>query len=260
MTPHFLLCIKPHRGQADKIFVMKKFIISLAVCIMAFASTAFSQNLQEVVYLKNGSIIKGIVVEQVPGISLKLKTYDGSIFVYQMSEIEKIAKEEISSSQYRQRANKISTPNMYQNEIKYKGFVDLGYTFGVGNGRGLDKITFTTSHGAQVLPFLYIGAGAGFNYYYDWASFCVPIFANIRTEISQLPISPFFDFKIGYSILDIQGLYLSPSIGCRFNVTDNCGLNIGLGYVVQKANLYYDGWDFGNINVGGLCLKVGVNF
>ncbi|MBQ6988649.1 MAG: hypothetical protein IJN45_05820, partial [Alistipes sp.] len=85
---------------------MKKFIISLAVCIMAFASTAFSQNLQEVVYLKNGSIIKGIVVEQVPGVSLKLKTYDGSIFVYQMSEIEKIAKEEISSSQYRQRANK----------------------------------------------------------------------------------------------------------------------------------------------------------
>ena len=46
--------------------------------------------MQEVVYLKNGSIIKGVVIEQVPGESLKIQTYDGSIFVYKMSEVEKI--------------------------------------------------------------------------------------------------------------------------------------------------------------------------
>lgn len=38
MTPHFLLCIKPHRGQADKIFVMnwlKRFCSIMLICIIA---------------------------------------------------------------------------------------------------------------------------------------------------------------------------------------------------------------------------------
>ena len=42
----------------------------------------------DVVYLKNGSIIKGIIVEQVPNQSMKVKTSDGSIFNFQMNEIE----------------------------------------------------------------------------------------------------------------------------------------------------------------------------
>ncbi len=54
-----------------------------------------AQNMQEVVYLKNGSIIKGVVIEQVPGESLKIQTYDGSIFVYKMSEVEKIIKNQL---------------------------------------------------------------------------------------------------------------------------------------------------------------------
>jgi hypothetical protein len=49
---------------------------------------------QDVVYLKNGSVIKGIVIEQVPNISIKIQTADGSIFVYEMDQVAKIAKEQ----------------------------------------------------------------------------------------------------------------------------------------------------------------------
>jgi hypothetical protein len=35
----------------------------------------------EVVYLKNGSVIKGTIVEQVPGESLKIQTRDGNVGV-----------------------------------------------------------------------------------------------------------------------------------------------------------------------------------
>ena len=48
---------------------------------------------QDVVYLKNGSVIHGTIIEQVPNVSLKIQTRDGSIFFYKMDEIEKIAKE-----------------------------------------------------------------------------------------------------------------------------------------------------------------------
>ena len=48
----------------------------------------------DVVYLKNGSIIKGKVIEVVPSESVKVQTQDGSLFVYSMDEIDRISNEE----------------------------------------------------------------------------------------------------------------------------------------------------------------------
>lgn len=48
---------------------------------------------RDIVYLKNGSIVKGIIVEQVPNKSLKIQTADGSLFVYEFIDIERIEKE-----------------------------------------------------------------------------------------------------------------------------------------------------------------------
>ncbi len=47
----------------------------------------------DVVYLKNGSIIRGIIIEQIPNVSVKLKTRDGNIFVFKTDEIEKLTRE-----------------------------------------------------------------------------------------------------------------------------------------------------------------------
>lgn len=47
----------------------------------------------DVVYLKNESIIKGMIIEQVPNVSLKIQTRDGSVFVYKMEEVRKMTKE-----------------------------------------------------------------------------------------------------------------------------------------------------------------------
>jgi hypothetical protein len=49
---------------------------------------------QDVVYLKNGSVIRGMIVEQVPNMSLKIMTADGSVFVYEMEQVAKITKEQ----------------------------------------------------------------------------------------------------------------------------------------------------------------------
>jgi opacity protein-like surface antigen len=50
-------------------------------------------NYQDVVYLKNGSVIRGMIIEQIPNQSLKIQTADGSLFVYTFEEVEKITKE-----------------------------------------------------------------------------------------------------------------------------------------------------------------------
>ena len=52
-----------------------------------------SGEMQDVIYLKNGSIIRGLIIEQIPNVSLKIQTADGSVFVYKIDEIEKMTKE-----------------------------------------------------------------------------------------------------------------------------------------------------------------------
>jgi hypothetical protein len=47
----------------------------------------------EVLYLKNGSIIRGMIIEQIPNEQVKIQTSDGSVFVYTMDQVLKITKE-----------------------------------------------------------------------------------------------------------------------------------------------------------------------
>jgi TM2 domain-containing membrane protein YozV len=67
----------------------------VAFVIPMIPSVSFCQEAeqQDVVYLKNGSIIRGVIIEQIPEESVKIRTADGSVFVYQMSEVERITKE-----------------------------------------------------------------------------------------------------------------------------------------------------------------------
>ena len=72
---------------------MKKlflFLVLVLTSVIMFAQSSY----KEVVYLKNGSMIKGVILEQVPNESVKIQTSDGNIFVYPMSEVQKITKEQ----------------------------------------------------------------------------------------------------------------------------------------------------------------------
>ena len=72
---------------------MSRYIIIMCVLGFALVSHASAQQYQDVVYLKNGSIIRGVIIEQIPNESLKIQTQGGSVFVFQMSEVVRIAKE-----------------------------------------------------------------------------------------------------------------------------------------------------------------------
>ncbi len=76
---------------------MKK-IATIIFCIFLTSIALSQQEYEEVVYLKNGSVIKGTIIEQVPDVSIKIQTKDGNTFVYQMDEIERITKEPVQSS------------------------------------------------------------------------------------------------------------------------------------------------------------------
>ncbi len=238
----------------------KKIVLFFALCVAVVCAEA--QNLQDVVFLKNGSIVRGLIIEQIPNVSLKIQTADGSVFAYGLDEVEKITKEQPL-------VNRTSRGGAGL-KFGYRGFVDLGGTIGVGDYAD-HRVEFSTSHGIQVCPYFFIGGGFGLNYYFDSELFEIPVFAQLRSEFLNHRISPFFDLKIGYTVFDAQGFYMTPSVGCHFGFPRRGGVNISVGYTLQmleyETYYYYHSYygssyrsyyDTGNF--GGVSLKVSFDF
>jgi hypothetical protein len=105
----------------------------LLACTMLFTYYAYAQELQDVVYLKNGSIIRGIIVEQIPNKTLKIKTADGSVFVYQMDDVTRITREAMPT-QLRSSTASVSSPTGWslpqipsaRSSVEYHGYRTKG--------------------------------------------------------------------------------------------------------------------------------------
>lgn len=70
---------------------MKKlFLFTLGILLSLFA---YSQEVQDVIYLKNGSNIKGTIVKQEPNSNIIIRTNDGQLYSFKRDEIEQILKE-----------------------------------------------------------------------------------------------------------------------------------------------------------------------
>ena len=83
----------------------------------------------------------------------------------------------------------------------------------------------------------------------------IPIYADFRADILNHWITPYVDLKVGYTVYDSTGFYLSPTVGCRFGFNEDLALNLGIGYTMQKLEFYY-----GRLNCGGFNIKLGVEF
>ena len=71
---------------------MKKFALSFFL-FLAATFISIAQDYQEFVYLTNGRIIKGFILEQVPNDYLKIETSNGRVYTIDMHDVEKITKE-----------------------------------------------------------------------------------------------------------------------------------------------------------------------
>ncbi len=63
------------------------------VMVFAMATTVSAQQMEDVVYLDNGGIVRGTILEQIPDKSLKIKRRDGKEFKYRIHEIVRISRE-----------------------------------------------------------------------------------------------------------------------------------------------------------------------
>lgn len=225
-------------------------VLFISVC-------AYSQNnMVDAVHLKNGSIIKGVIIEQIPGKQVTIKTADGSTFVCLMEEISKITKEEESTKPIFKSSNK---------NYNIKGrrlIVDLGYVAGSFKGPIL-----SASYGSQINKYLFVGGGVGLNYMTDFTALGIPVFADVRGYALNGPIQPFIALRIGYkfnteklvSYSSIGGFYCNPFVGIRFITNKKQAINLGIGYSIERVNSD-DEYDYDDIKAEAFTFKIGYEF
>ena len=130
----------------------------------------------------------------------------------------------------------------------YRGFVDAGYTIGIGD-YDFGRFEINTSHGYQIIPQLYVGAGTGLHFMPKYkyqpgeltipldqreAKVDVPVFANVRGTILKSKFAPFIDAKVGTYVTNSGGLYYNISAGLRVSTIGKQAVNIMVGYTSEK--------------------------
>lgn len=253
-------------------------IISLFITVQGL----IAQEQTCTVELKNGRVLKGIRLEDTPSGFMKIKCVDGQVYAFKKDQIANFNGESstIQKSTYTkskktgedkiQEGITIGFRNYNYDITGYRGFVDIGYTVGLGDF-DLNRINFSTSHGYQFNPYLFVGIGIGAQYFDDSEEWLCPIFADVRCNIiKNTPLIPFIGIKGGYSFypedsFEDVGAYINPSVGAKYMISSKCAVNLSVGYTAQLFD-YVETINSGaqikttTKNMGGFTISAGFEF
>ena len=192
---------------------MKK-ILLFVVAIMLSATCAFAQKVQDVVYQKNGSVIRGTITELKPSESVAIQTADGSIFVYKIDEVERTAVEDAfvpASSVTPLKSPPLAgilsflvpgAGQFYYGNDK-QGWIDLSETIVTGVTMwGCQQYVANTKSesGASTAALIYLTAGVWY------------VVNDICSVIDALKGTRAVNRENGYAMIDVGN---GVSVGCR---------------------------------------------
>lgn len=223
---------------------MKKLFVLATMLIASFVASA--QGLIETVYLKNGNVIKGDIVEFQPNKSIKMETADGSLFVFEYKDIEKVTRERHDERvNYHHRPHRSHDAKFHDAEEQvpafglkkgYRGFVSAESMLGDILG-----LSMSSTHGAQLNDKIFVGGGVGMIIGSDWEEgySLFPVYADFRVDFLNKKISPFMELKSGavFAAQGTTGFYADFSFGCRFK---RCSVSLGLNTIPGMDEYYYD--------------------
>jgi hypothetical protein len=186
---------------------------------ISYQTNNISNKTRDVVYLKNGSIIRGDIVEQILNKSVKIQTANGSYSVYNMSEIEKIIKDTIANSRLNVSSEQpkvsigITMLAMYLTR-EYESFYSSISEQGVGFGVGAFVIIPISSTSSS------IGIGGDYSY------------TNYFNEILHYG-SIYLGPKFG------EAIYFLPAVSYNFisDRKNTWGLSVGGGVLIRLEHV-----------------------
>ncbi len=206
---------------------MKKIYLLVVLFILFTAGNSFAQSKEDAVYLKNGSILKGKVIENITGVKTTIEIVGHNIIVVPDTLIKMILMDQAIPS--KEKENKASPVEMAASVNFYGGSQNSG------------GFTFVTSYR---FPFrLAVGGGIGIEWF-DHQQ--IPFMADVRYYFLKGQWSPLIYAQGGYAVPLSQksdnewteyhgGALAGAGAGMRFNFSKHNALVFNIGYRYQKT-------------------------
>lgn len=261
----------------------------LLLILMFPLSSAFSQsNIEDVIYLKTGSVIRGKIIENKYGV-IKIELTGGSQFVFQQGETDSIKKENALK-----RNLKAIRQNYFRKDRGFRNMTEFGITSGVNlkkdnsdpyyyyyNNIPEDDfgLSLHTVNGYQVWPYLFAGAGVGIDRMVSYKQTFSPFYVRIASEFLKRRVTPYVFCDVGYSYMwkkksddyvsykNKGGLYVTAGGGVRIYTQSRASVILSLAY---KRNSSETKWWYTQVTDGSyytikrtyqrLVMSLGVTF
>jgi hypothetical protein len=218
---------------------MKTILLFLTIVWFSLCATA-QKNMEDVIYLKNGSKINGTIMQLFPDSTVRIKQTDGSIWVFPMKEISMIDKEEKNKF----KANIAETKG-------YRFGLDAGFLIGSGDNRNSAPLSLQMIHYYHISPYNSVGIGSGLEFFRTTQA---PLFADIRHYFNRKYDAPFFFLQggglfplgsgetddSGYSYKGKTGYMINSGFGFLFPMNEKSALTIILSYRYQDLRFARD--------------------
>ncbi len=176
---------------------MKTKLLLIFALVISSVTIASAQQYQEVIHLKNGSVIKGIIVEQIPNKEYKVETADGSLFIFEWNDVSKITRERGVTAEVKTKKE----TQAIDAEPKFRYGVKAGMNVAMMVGDDMEdlsarigcvvgftseyKINNTLSLGVDVL---YSQQGSRYECVYEWISYSNYEYLNYNAAYINIPI------------------------------------------------------------------------
>ena len=242
-------------------------IFLFAIILLGPAGLAAQKHKVDAVYLANGEIFRGRIVENLDPDMLSLETLCLNTRLFSRDEILRIEKEKINIQAFR-----------YGRESSIHGYfnhTDMGVLIGSGNGP--DNVAFSLQmvNGYKFGRKYYPGIGTGIEFY-DHA--VVPVFADFSYALADNRVSPFLRASLGYSIPledpgevwgtrveNKGGMLYAAGLGAAIRTGSSSALTITLVYRFQSLrSLYTQDWNDDVVNIerrlNRIALRIGFIF
>jgi hypothetical protein len=204
------------------------------------AVAAFGQDKMDVIYLKNGQVIKGSIIKPMDADGVQIMTTESDVYTFSPDEVRRIVREEVPHDNLK---NKI----IVHDGEGFTNITTLGYGFGIGTrgderamNNDEDYFAIHTVNGYHINRSVSLGLGVGVEWYGDYE--LVPLYADVRYYPTLTEWAPFFYGDLGYGLgfLDEAtegGIMFGIGGGIQRSVNPNMAYVASFGYRYQENTL-----------------------
>ncbi len=162
-------------------------LFSFLLLNIASLSIVSAQNDVDVLYLENGNVIRGHLIDQPDSSVFRIETLCHNVFQFKTGEITSVRQEVLQT-----RKSKSFTPN----ETGYSNITDFGLLIATGNNEKNAIFSILSIHNYTFGKGLAAGAGFGLELFEQPT---IPVFAAFNWQANSHKLSPFATVRAGYS-------------------------------------------------------------